>query len=406
MGINKMSTTTSVSSSTNLKFIWPNGYGDCGLSTQDRVAIEESIKFCLPKEPDYPSSGYTYKIIKKNSWGGSCDNGFKINVKKTLFLTSKVAIVSLGIKDTQAFGAQQNKLTIGFDILSGDIYYKKQIFSHYEENLLKFIMSPANDSKSGFSTFLVYKYQSKSKCWEKKETNTLKEWMSTNEPLLLNNLASIQNSLRTLHSIHYLPACFKYKDQILTFDDAVRGCFHGDISPRNIVCTNDEKGNTTFKLIDYSGGDLKSLCWTRGWGSPEYVAYAQSKGPYKHLSTTEFNIKFGRQKDAWSLGLIIGSLLRRTGHEHISKEGKPCFSFILSRLKVSPEGILDDSAIADITQEEIDDKIREIKEQVKSTVSDKILQNSLLNWWSAINNWLTVDPMKRPNVSEVYITYS
>jgi hypothetical protein len=340
---------------------------------------------------------------KKVNWI-ALDSGQKLDLPKTLFLTSNVAIVSMGIRDSNASGAQQKSLRVGYDVLSGDTYYKKRVFSHYEENLLKFITSPSNDSKSGFSQPLVFTTgNGGKKYWEKKESTTLTDWLLKNEILQIDNLLSIQNAIKTLHSLNFQPAMFTYNAETFSFDDMIRTCFHGDISPYNIVCGVNKRGHTTFKLIDYSGGNINSLAWTPGWASPEFVAYAHKKGPYIDLPINKFNIKFGRQKDAWALGLIFGSILRRNGNEHLSKDGLPCFSFISSRLKRSPEGKWDDSAIAEITQPEIDEKIKGIKEEIEKTVSDENLKKILLVHWTLINHWLTVNPEKRPTVNEVFI---
>lgn len=83
--------------------------------------------------------------------------------------------------------------------------------------------------------------------------------------------------------------------------------------------------------------------------------------------------------------------------------GLPCFSFILQRIKKSGSSY-DDSKISEITQQEINSKIEEIKKGIKEdNLRDEDIKEMLLVLWGIINKWLTVDPRKRPSLKEFSI---
>jgi serine/threonine protein kinase len=206
------------------------------------------------------------------------------------------------------------------------------------------------------------------------------------------------DAVRKIHETRYQPArfCSPSRDITVSFSKEYF-LFHGDISPNNIICeerinTKTGKSELGLMLTDLSDiGDLTSLRWTRGWASPETIQFvAQSN--YQNLTRNAFLSKYGAKKDAWAMGLILGFLVR--GDLVQASVPLPNFRFIVNRLTLRDNSV-DESGIAQITQEEVDSEIDPLITQ--SVPPEKLL-------WQCIKMFLTVDPDKRPTMAERYIS--
>lgn len=381
--------------SNRLDFCWPRfSYSDWPLSICQEALYERIIA-----NTSFRKTDKKYAIVKK----GTVLNidGRNSEIPKTLFLTDKVAIISLGITSHSSTGKSQKKITIGYDVLSGNHYFKKLIFSDYEMRLLKFLRNSFNEKKP-LSVAQPFPYNTgcKRKFWEKKGEQTLKEWLTTNYKLNLDSLLALQNTIKIFHLNDFSSSSLSWRE------GKSRPLFHGDISLNNIVCDFDAQGNVSYKLIDYEGGRIKNLSWTKGWCPPEYIAYCLKQGLFAERSISEFNEMFGQKKDAWSLALVIGSILRGYTDKTWCEAGLPAFSFITKRIVIN-DGKLDEKKLLTLTQKEIDDEIAEIKNSInEDVVPDEGLRKILLACWEVINGWLTVDPQKRPTVAELSLTVS
>lgn len=389
----------SIDNRSNLTFNWSKLPAKYEVETEERKFIEEVARKAIPQQSSDPFSphGDYVKVIKKNK--PQKDHA------KALFLTSKVAIVSLKMEDTNASDLDKRQMKIGYDILSGNFWHKKKIHSSSAGSVMRSIAY--YKTHESFSESFPFQVGNKSFYWEKGEMS-LKEWLVSSNiinNLSYNSLFSLQEAVKEIHSMKFKPSALIYsQSNHALILDREKPCFHGNITPDSIICEKNENGNICLKLSGYNGGDLSQLEWTSWWAPPEYVKFARQSGPYGDLSVEDFNVKFGQKKDAWSLALLLGTILQGLGKRlPKNKEQIPNFSFILNKLS-KENGELDDSRVSELTQKEIDDEINEIKRKVSQKKFRPERIEGLLAIWTVINSWLTIDPETRPTVAEKYFS--
>jgi uncharacterized protein HemY len=69
-------------------------------------------------------------------------------------------------------------------------------------------------------------------------------------------------------------------------------------------------------------------------------------------------------------------------------------------MKITDQGQVDDSRIAELKQEEVDARIQEIVKDLDQTTATGRM---IATWWKAIGRWLQVDPDKRPTLADRFI---
>lgn len=384
--------------------IWPENLDDIKITKQEKQELENKIhtlrKMLPPKTTTNDPS-----IIE-----------FTKSSPRQLYVGHDHCLVVLnchgGMPLFPLSGSQQKKIKYVWDCQSGSFYLKKTYKSEKQTECLNYLKYGHDVGKSSLGIPHIVtdpdypKLKGKFRYFEKKGDLCLPEWLKQYKgEIHLVHIIGLMDALRKIHSVHYQPSLFGSLPSPCTtffsFGSPPHQLFHGDISPRNIICTgvkDESTGKTVpqLQLTDFYGfADVNHLVGTKGWKSPEYIKFRKKTEGYQTMSTVEFSVKYGAKKDTWAMGLLIGSLLRGGMHPSF-KQSLPPFSFITKRLKFdqTSQHIVDDSELADITQEEIDTKIDKLIEKEPS--------ETLKTLWSYVKQYLTVDPDKRPTMAECY----
>lgn len=302
-----------------------------------------------------------------------------------------------GMPSFDKSGAQQQKIRYIWDCRSGKFWLKKTFASEKQHDAICYLIygPDKGESSLGLPKMFMSENESKFRYFEEMANFTLPKFLVQKERNLdISELVALMDALRKIHSVLYQPASFFSIDKSYSSNyNLSHVLFHGDISPNNILY---EKSIGLMLTDFHSLGDLNNLYWTRGWASPECIQFAMTGTKYQDMTTKEFLAKYGAKKDTWAMGLIIGSLYRgRLAPPR--RNPLPFFSFIIDKLKFDKTGqtVVDESGIADITQEEIDSKLDEM---IKNEPEQ--LLKALLN---CVKRYLTVDPDNRPTMDLVYL---
>lgn len=188
--------------------------------------------------------------------------------------------------------------------------------------------------------------------------------------------------------------------------------YHGDIKPSNILWLEKE---SECSIDDFDlAGIIDQMGGTPGYCPPNYLKwnvnkyYKKSeelnKNYYQKEAHIEYNLKYGQKKDLWAIGLVIASILKgEIGHlevcplDCIKKYTKYVEEFKIVNEKQTDGTFkpiqvkvekLDDSKLANITQEEIDKEIENIK---KDLPGNKPEYNMMLQLWEMVRQMLRVD---------------
>lgn len=346
------------------------------------------------------------KYDKKN-WFFIDESGEKHLLPRTIYMTKKSFIIALkghsGAPTSKV--NEQSVLKLGYDLTSGKYFVKKKIYNMFQKMFLSGVFLDGNRTSEQTSFPECALVGSGFKYFERKYDYDLSGWMKVKScQVLLKNIILLQNAINELHAIEYVGAQLIRPDgefaiRVMTNRDQSGYGFHGDISPKNIYCSEDPQfpGYPQYKLGGFRfSADFCSVVWTPGWGSPEAVAYALKDPRYAKMSPEEFNRKYGQKKDTWAFGLLVGSLLRKGFYPHIDHP-LPNFSFIKRKLKEKADGEWDESALPSLTQKEVDEKIVEIISQLPQNEHTE----QFTAWWKVINIWLRVNPDERPTLKEV-----
>lgn len=395
MSINPANTETSSSQTYNL--IWPDNLDDIKITEEEKNVLQSKIESLLQQLPSNTSSKDLYGCRTRSS---SCPRRILVNhVHYFVMLNNHGGMPNFGES-----GAQQKKIKYIWDCYSGSFWLKKRYATYKQGESIKYIKYGLDIGKSsmGFPE-IVFDYgasNGKPLYFEKMATMSLPKWIDTYGCKLNGiQIVGLLHALRKIHLVQYNPPSFSYADRLGYCNfDTIHTLFHGDISPNNIICEKPMNPDTEdmrprLMLTDFFGiGDLNRIYWTKGWASPETIQFAVTRTKYQDLKNNEFLAKYGAKKDTWAMGLLIGSLLRG-GFLPQYKQRLPFFSFIANKLKYDSENqyVVDESGLADLTQEEIDSKI------------DALIENSendfLKVFWGIVKKYLIIDPDKRPTLA-------
>ncbi|MEC7838574.1 MAG: hypothetical protein VX777_00890 [Chlamydiota bacterium] len=395
---------------TSLKYniLWPEDLDTIKITEEERdllqAKIEELRDELIPKSETYEPYTFCSRIP------GSCPRRVLVNHDHYFVVLNTHG----GMPKFDSTGAQQKKIKYVWECKSGRFWLKKAFFSFKQRDCIKYLQYAPNLGKSSLGIpKLVTDGGSEH---TKRKLRYFEEMAELPLPKMLDQpecrlefsyLVGLMDSVRKIHAVKYQPARFHYlrtPEKYTSFDTA-HNLFHGDISPNNVICENikdTKSGNTYSKLMltDFYGlGDLENLYWTTGWASPECIQFAKTRTKYQEMNRSEFMAKYGAKKDTWAMGLIIGSLIRGGMHPKY-KQNLPSFSFITDKLKFDSTGeyVIDESGLADITQEEIDSKIDALIEE-ESSEAIKVV-------WNTVKNYLVVNPDKRLTMAECNINIS
>lgn len=378
-----------------LQLKWPKDLYDLRLKYEDKVILEERIKSLYKGLVPQGPTNHPYSYHQRDE---TCP--------RKLFVTHQYCFVVLNSHNGMPYfdkrGLQQSKIKYIWECREGCFWLKKRLFSQKQFECL-FILNHLGDvGYPQIELDATKEDKGQYRYFEKKAPSTLPEWLKEHcRSLSLRSLIGCIDAVKKIHNLQYQPASF------LLYDAGTTGhlsmphtLFHGDISPNNFICERSASGEIKVMLTDFhSIGDLKHIYWTTGWISPETVQYSITKDKYQDLDTRQFLKEYGAKKDTWALGLLIGSLLRGKFHPKY-EQSLPCFSFITDKLKfdATGQGVIDQSGIAKITQEEIDAKIDKI---INRTRIDDIREI-----WLCVKAYLRVDPNERPTVYERHLILS
>lgn len=319
-----------------------------------------------------------------------------------------------GMPKFDAAGFQQKKITYVWDCVHGGFWLKKACLSTKQIECIKFLKYAPDLGKSslGLPSMVMDRVpeinKGKIRFFEKMATLPLPKWPEQFGLFFdFKCIIGLMDALRKIHSVRYQPPTFyslvSSASSLFTHGsyDASHTLFHGDISPNNIICEKiEDKESGRFyprlMLTDFYGlGDVNDIVWTRGWASPESIQFAKTRTKYQDMSVSSFMTQYGAKKDTWAMGLLIGSIMIS---DPKFKQMLPSFSFITNKLKFDPTGqfVVDETGLADITQEEID---AEIDAYIKISPQREV---KLL--WDCVKRYLTVDPDKRPTMAQYFLT--
>jgi len=227
--------------------------------------------------------------------------------------------------------------------------------------------------------------------------NTLSKLCSEHRSLMVSFIAisKLIDALRTINSLTYQPPQLTFGQSMVRFEEPFHG-FYGEIHPDNIVVEMNEEGDVKIKLLGCCYSSFSTLRNREGWMSPEIVRRMNGKEVRFDWERYIKQDGYGAKNDAWQLGLLLGSMLLG---KFVVQRGSfnlilPSFNFILQKLATLSNGTIDQSEIAKLTQEEIDDEINGI---MKTIVDSKFL-----SIWKIIrNDLLRVDPYERKNIADL-----
>lgn len=232
--------------------------------------------------------------------------------------------------------------------------------------------------------------------FEKKTSTSFVSWLKDHsEPLPPRSLNGLWLAVKQLHSLEYIPSQVNYsidKNHVLSASMVQQSfLFHGDISPLNIVCAMQQDKNHPLLMFTYPQtlGLVEQVWSTFGWESPETARFLALENPNPDIST--FNVRYGRKRDVWAMGLLCASLLKG-GLSYTDDEVLPPFAFIRNRL-IKEGKTINSSALAGLTQDEVDAEIIPLIEQETDPEN--------LVFWIKVKACLTVDPEKRPTMDQL-----
>jgi len=400
-----MSITAGVERSSN-GLIWPTNLGDIKISVDERTILEKKIVSSKEKLFPRTASNEPMFYVPKSPL---CPRRLDIGHDHAFVVLNRHG----GMPMFDKTGAQQKSIKFVWDCISGSFWLKKRGRRDKQDDALRYVRYglAVGRSESGFPRIVndscSASSKGKSRYFEKKASHSLPEWLKEFGPNFdVGDIIGLIDALRKIHAARYEPAkfCSMFVKGSYSSFGTTHTLFHGDISPNNIICEarKDEKTGKTFPrlmLTDLSNiGDLSKLMWTPGWASPECIQFAKTHTKYQEMCTSDFLGKYGAVKDAWAMGLILGSLLRGGFHPQY-EDHLPRFSFITSKLTIDDSGrVVDERGLADITQEEIDRKIDVLIAEASS--------DGVKALWNCVKKYLTIDPEGRPTMAEYSISMS
>ena len=396
-------------SSSALQLKWPQDLDEIKMSPEEVREISEQIKKIIDELQ--PKTSFTMPTAM--SWR---KDGFP----RSVFVTYDSACVILnshGGMRTMQGGAQQGKIKHVWDALNGRWCVKKSAFNSFEYDLSRMLMTSdmslrhIEDEKIRHSArkalpniIGIYTTPDKAKqrIIEERLSMDLNKYfvIRGKKKADVSHVLDLQNALMVLHSMKYKGGTFEIGNVSTSFS-YFGPVYHGDISPRNILCfpSTVNPKCVSYRFTDFSGGCNENVIYTPGWGSPETLRYLK-KRDYQHLSPIEFNQKFGQKKDVWSFALIVGTLLKYGFN--LKYLGLPPFSFIINKLDFDSQGRLEHNyRICDITQKEVDDELDLLIELAAAADRRETLLTTL---WQLVKHWLRVDPNERPNLKDCHLS--
>lgn len=382
-------------------FIWPSDPREIGLTANDVSIVEQAIRTVRATlAPDA-------QVFIKGPRRIASPSSELPSVPKTLIIARYDSLVVLKIdsEPSSSRGALSGSSgTCAYNPDTGDRYAERKIISASQEALIGFIaMSCMQEADSGF-VHIVYcnRHSSKRRYFEKQYEGPLSAHAGQScSPFTVSPeaLFRLKQTLEEVHSLTYTPSAIQSSTTMCRFSREMR-CYHGDISPNSVVCEksgDDETVVSNFRFIEWGRGFLQDqICGTTGWLSPEYVKFLKSPHREDPSVTMEINARYGTKKDVWAFALLAASMwLGYFSQYRGSTTLVPPFSFL--KLREASDGSMDDSAVADVRQEEIDAEIDRIIQSIDRTVPDGELR---ILWWRVIKQWLQVDPDKRPDLKQ------
>lgn len=393
-----MTTTQDIGSKDLLNLKWPENPAVIGLTRDEIKVLEAAIsifhKRILNEKGEEGVQGhilteYSYVIEKKFAVTVEGEPLRRTTCRVVVY--AKKIFVHLNNKNVPK-GLSRRDEKFVYNPLSSEMFTKKRILSIEQLSLIRFIASQ-DQKESGFSEIgHIEERKGKFIYFEKYYPMTLTEYskalmegVSVNQ-VGLNTVMKMQNSLKQLHETTYNPPSFSGPTGKFQVFRRPSFCFHGDISPDNCVVEISKEGTLILRLNNQRFfTNAKTISSLEGWEPPEGV---DEGGPPE-------NQDYGIKKDSWQFALLVGTVIRGGVFFHpITKHPLPRFSFILNKLKVV-DGKLDRSGLKKITQKEINEKILSLINETEYL--------SVKHLWSVIGKWLTVDPIRRPSISEVFL---
>jgi hypothetical protein len=398
------------------KFIWPDDLKIVNFKLKQKEIIELLIQKIRQVNEAFLSSnnGMNFLKYKKRTQrfivkrrNRTCSYQFPRSV--VIFKDS--SFVNLTGVEPLRGGNQQPLLKRVYNPDKGQWFLKKICFSTVQETLANFIWISNDISpqvRNGLSE-IPYFERGKRGCtyYEKEYPGTVASlYRSTkNIPFHFDALTDLNLALHTIHSLIYSPPTLSMPSiQFSTMPSAF--CYHGDISPNNVVYELEnpsQDGGTIISRLRF--GDLgaaaepKKIYFTPGWNSPEGTQFVCSSHTDDEIAS--FNFKYGRKKDAWAFGLLAASLVNGGFiYPPSTQVTLPNLSFIYSKIQFMRDGHPDDSEIADLTQEEVDAALAETVSQIDQSTE---IGKKLAHWWKTIGSWLQVDPEKRSDLKDCFL---
>jgi hypothetical protein len=390
---------------------WPFDMGIIGLTVAEQSILEAAIN--LLRRP-LPADEKGLCSIR---WASTKQfvlfkNGPNKQLPRTVIVSQKFAIILLNNKGG-IHHLEGGKLS--YDPLNGIFLIKRPIFSSGQQMVINFIAYdlPPNDNE-GFSEITHVECGGrthKSNYYEKRSSFTLPQLYppikgSGAPPVLcLEPLVLLQNALRLLHAqIYRSPHMINRTTKSASFIEEDLPCWHGDIRPGSVACELDplRAGEYRYKWTNWKSAMLQGVVYAPGWGSLEKIHCLRGNPQYEHLKGIEFNRKYGQLGDTWSFALLAGSLLCGDfAYFNGSTSPLPRFAFITDRLKVLPDGRIDDSGLITLTQRDVDDELNAIFNSIQGNSQR---DGDLRTWWMIIKAWLKVDASERHTVTSTYIS--
>lgn len=392
---------------------WPKNLSELHLSKQEARTIEVAASMLRQALPPDQSNRPAQRVWHRNKMLISVD-GQQRALPRTILVSHKKAVVILnthGGMPALAGGAEQGPIKIAWDLEEGAKYVKKTIPLSFQQSFYHWLQS-SKEAKPVSMPEVGGSYMScgKVRILEKFYPYTAEQWLCKNPKIYLQPLAKLQAALVRMHQFKYYPPTLTWEEgpgaPSYTRQEPSGAVFHGDISGRNIMVSFPAElgGQPLYKLIDFgTSARFDLLAWSPGYGSPETMRQHLHLGT---LSTTEFNLRYGQRRDTWAFGLLIGSLLRGGFHRDYPGAAIPKFDFITRRIHRDKQRINDD-AIADLTQHEVDSELDAITSAIRNNqgYSHEVKQ-ALLRHWRVVRAWLRVDPEERKPVLEYHVSDS
>jgi hypothetical protein len=392
------------------KWVWPESLDTIKITEAERDLLEAEIESVRKKFLPKTAGNYSFFYALRDS--SICPRRLCISNDHCFVVLNSHG----GMPKFDATGLQQKKITYVWDCIQGGFWLKKACLSTKQIECIRYLKYAPDlgQSSLGLPSMVAdmepETNKGKIRYFEKMATLPLLEWSKQYGVFYdFEYIIGLMDALRKIHSVKYQPSTFY--SLVSSASSSFTQCsfyvshtlFHGDISPNNIICEkieDKERGRfyPRLMLTDFYGlGDVNNIVWTRGWASPECIQFAKTRTKYQDMDVSSFMTKYGAKKDTWAMGLIIGSLILSDPN---FKQLLLSFSFITNKLKFDPTGqfVVDETGLADITQEEID---AEIDAFIERTPSPEI---KLL--WGCVKRYLTVDPDKRPTMKDCFLNLS